>query len=286
MKKQLINLTETTNYLSNPGCGWYTIYIFDAGKEVEKEKIVNSLREDESIALVEFDISAYKNMELPNVVFNHLSDILNCFYENGKDVIFRLLYDTKGHGKESEPVHFETVLSHVGKVDSFMASYVHCVYIWQGLALGSWGEMHSTRFGTIENYQKIWKVIRDSLKDKDIFFAVRRPVLWRGLHTKSDFLRGNYENMGLFNDGIFGSCTDLGTYAKNSEESTDWDAPWGPKAEFEFAGKLCEKVPHGGEAVNSIFYANNFGTKETISRLASMKISYLNQNHDPGIIER
>ena len=55
--------------------------------------------------------------------------------------------------------------------------------------------------------------------------------------------------VGLFNDGIFGSDTDLGTFAPADSPSTDWEEPWPLARELDFEGQLSAFVPQCGEAV-------------------------------------
>ena len=54
---------------------------------------------------------------------------------------------------------------------------------------------------------------------EDICLAVRTPSQWRTLKSEEDFLQKKYFRLSLFDDGIQGSLTHLGTFGTMTKEA-------------------------------------------------------------------
>ena len=57
--------------------------------------------------------------------------------------------------------------------------------------------------------------------------------------------------MGLFDDGILGSETDLGTFGVEPGSEAGWGSPWSTEDELIFEEQLCRYVPQGGEVLET-----------------------------------
>lgn len=276
MKKR-IELKEISEVLKNPGRGWYQIYEYIAG--------TRPLHPDENIedglALLKFHIGKYKAEHIPDEVFEQLREQLLLFRKNGMEVILRPVYDNVGKGLEAEPEDFDTVKEHAEQISEFLHYHENTVFILQGLLVGSWGEMHGTRYADSEHLRELWDILRP-YADENMFLSVRKPVFVRWLEENGS---GYMSRPGVFNDAIFGSETDLGTYAQTRKTDMYPDKEWSRKAETAFLAELNGEVPFGGEALRSPYYDNFFSDVETIRCLRNFKTTYLNRIHDRGMID-
>lgn len=83
----------------------------------------------------------------------------------------------------------------------------------------------------------------------EIYLAVRTPAQWRTLRSEKEFRQKKYAHLALFDDGILGSMTHLGTFGTELREAAGWAQAWTRKEEMEFVNCLTEDMPCGGEVV-------------------------------------
>ena len=296
---------ESTDMLRNPGRGWYEIHTFRSEEAHVPEVYLNS---EDSLVLVRIRIGT-EGEELDGAELNRIDRILSAF-SGRRDMIVRLLYDLDGKGMESEPSLFCRAERHLEQLVPILKKHAPSIYIYQGMLVGSWGEMHTSRFLSKKHLNRLAKWLVDAAGE-EFFLAVRRPCQWRMLipeksvnrttklsknesqdtqeERKSSVLHKNvcaqkaYGRIGLFNDGILGSDTDLGTYGSEGDSSTEWENAWPAEEEQIFQENLCRYVPNGGEAV----YGEDTERQtleQIVSRLSRMHVSYLNRCHDERVL--
>ena len=284
MKRQKFfsgEFTEESRYVKNPAQGWYSIYPFYVERKINPEELKWSLREDESVVLVLLDLSAYQKSPLDFFAIKNISEILQFFCEYHKDVILRPVYDQNGEGEKKEPENLERILEHIRQLGDILRSQKHTVFLFQGFLIGSWGEMHSSKYLSNHDLRNLYHCIRENL-DETITLAVRTPAIWRKLIQKSDCEKGKYSRLTLFNDALFASATDLGTYGTMTEEAAGWTGKWNRLEELRFAEKITEKIPFGGEVV-----LGEKKSQETILKeMKKLHLTCLNSNHDLQLLER
>lgn len=277
------DLTESTDQLNNPGRGWYQIYTFYLPEVIDYQSLRGSLNPDESLSLVIINIGKYREKELDLEALERVEEILTFFEREKKDVILRFVYDSEGKGIEREPLLFSYIERHIKQLMPITQSHTGTVFILQGMLIGSWGEMHSSKFLAATFLRKL-KVWMEEAAGRYTWLAVRRPVYWRMLHQEVDERNLNVESrMGLFDDAILGSDTDMGTFGNQRKGAVGWNSPWCAEEELRFEEILCHSVPNGGEAVypvNGVIVP----AEKVIKRLRQMHISYLNCIHDPKLI--
>ncbi len=275
---------ETTGQLLNPARGWYTIYPFFLEKEPDFEELRWCLRKEETLALVIINIGAYRECALDEEALERLRRILRFFAGNSYDIILRIVYDHEGNAIEREPFFFQQVLAHTEQLLPVVREVSEYIFVMQGMLVGNWGEMHTSRFVTPEKLKKLWELLQKGLEGRT-FLAVRRPSMWRMLHPdecgKEQPLR---DNMTLFDDAIFGSDSHMGTFGTEPRENAAWDSVWSRADELAFENYLCLGVPNGGEAVCGEQYAKDFTPESTAEVLRQLHITYLNQAHDEKIL--
>lgn len=261
----------------NPMRGWYSIYTFQAEQKPDFEDLKWCLQENESMALVIFDIGYFKNKALSKDALLYLAQILEFFSEHERDVILRPVYDRVGKGRQHEPETFEQVMMHLQQMGEALQQNAFSVVIFQGLLVGSWGEMHDSSYLSQEHLEKLSQCILPYL-EKEIYLAVRTPAQWRQLVDEKTF-NNSMCRITLFDDGIFGSDSHLGTFGMYTKEAAGWQNAWMREEELIFEEKLCLKVPCGGEVLASCDGKKRH-PEDMYQEIRKMHLSYLNSKHD------
>lgn len=275
----LESLLESTEELKNPGCGWYQIYSFYANQKPNVNELDWYTHEKDSLVLVICNISAYREQELDAQALEHVQQVLEAFHQKNKDIILRITYDNEGKGLIKEPSLFRLVCTHARQMVPVLEQYKNRIYIFQGLLVGSWGEMHGSKFLKTENLKELLDILREPLGE-DAFLAVRRPMYYRRLEKT---IRKSGK-LALFDDGIFGSPTHLGTFGEQSKKAAGWDNAWNTTDEYAFIEELCTYVPIGGETVLGTQERYELSLKETVQKLEQLHISYLNRAYDERVL--
>ncbi len=275
---------ESTEYIANRYRGWYSVFNFNLSEIPDFTYLKTCLAADESLVLVFVDIGEKKGERLENDEIDRICDIIRFFYREGKNVILRVAYDHEGRAMEKEPPFFRQVLENIDDIGEILQKCEKEIFIFQGLLVGKWGEMHSSRYITTERLREMYEVLK-KYRSEEYFFAVRRPKYWRNLNPGSVHAGENGCRLGLFDDGMFGSETDLGTYDTVSKNTAGWNGAWSRIEEAEFENELCRYVPNGGEALYGEEFRNNHGDDDVLRELEDRHITYLNSNHDPKMIE-
>ncbi len=110
--------------------------------------------------------------------------------------------------------------------------------------------------------------------------AVRTPAQWRTLRSEKEFRQKKYAHLALFDDGILGSMTHLGTFGTELREAAGWAQAWTRKEEMEFVNCLTEDMPCGGEVVACTENDRMYEAKFIVNELKKMHITYLDSTHD------
>lgn len=281
---QKADLTESTEELKNPARGWYQIYPFQAEKKPDLRALSWCSTSGDSIALVIIDVGAYKEKPIDEMALEHIRSILRFFSENQYDIVLRIAYDHQGNALEREPFFFSQVLEHLHQLTPVVKEFENTIFVFQGMLIGNWGEMHTSRFLAPAKLKEMWEILKDELGEQ-FYFAVRRPAYWRLLHPEGcGRIQLPYDNMGLFDDAIFGSETHLGTFGAETKEVAGWEGLWRREDELSFEEKLCLRVPNGGEAICGEQYPQEATVTGTIDVLKKMHITYLNKTYDERIL--
>ena len=284
---QRADLTEGTQELKNPSRGWYQIYAFEAEKEPDFSSISWCGTDEDTLALVIIDIGAYREKALDEKALKNIREVLCFFAEKGYDLILRMVYDHQGNALEREPFFFEQVKEHLEQLLPIVKEFVNHIFVFQGMLIGNWGEMHTSRFLAPTKLKELWKILQEELK-QEVFYAVRKPSQWRLLHPQvleKETAQFACDNMGLFDDAIFGSWNHLGTFGTETKENAGWEKEWRREDELDFEEKLCQYVPNGGEALLGEDYPQAGDVKDIIEVLRKMHITYLNKYYDEKLLQ-
>lgn len=294
-------LKESTRALKNPGCGWYHIYTFD----LSKESFLYIDCEEEELVLLLIDIHAFRGCEqIPKEALEWFSSILTFFEQHDKGIILRIVYDTKGRGMENEPSSIKIVKSHMKQLGSIICEHTSekkslpgKILVHQGLFVGSWGEMHSSKFLSEARMKELSDTFLETTKGS-CPIAVRKPVQLRQLRCQKNESNTNFT---LFNDAIFGSETDLGTYGTIRQsalpENSDKDkTPWAREDELSWQKTKLQQSFCGGEVLggmntlsespgNKDQSPRTLDWKQVVADLAKMHVSYLNSIYSKEVLD-
>lgn len=270
--------TESTQLLDNPYQGFYRIYRYTLSDEAPP---VETATPPVSLALLEINLKQYRGGRISEKGLAQLEEILGAWAGAHTKLILRFLYDWDGLAPVTEPESLAVILTHMEQISPIVNRRYDAVYCMQGLFIGNWGEMHHSRFGDSDLLKALAGQLH-RLIHPAIFLSVRTPAQWRMLtgyspkHLPAEGLAGR---LGLFNDGILGSQTDLGTYADTQRRGGQGTR----EEELAFQETMCRRVPNGGEVV----YNETLSALESAVRdLRTMHVSYLNADYDSRVLDR
>ena len=280
-------LTESPEEFRNPYAGWYHMYGYMLSDQTPLDLSQAEKQEPgPGLVLLEINLQNYTEDTIGDAGLSQLEDLFAAWQASGKQMIIRFLYnwDDTSH----EPETLALVLEHMSQTAEIVNRYSDCIYIVQGIYVGKWGEMHSSQY---MNEKDMLTLIHhlDQLMHPDIFLAVRTPGQWRCYRDFAEELTTQnhgpaYSRISLYNDGMLGSATDLGTYEEGTGEDSGTGRETGSRqAEIAFQNTLCNYVPNGGEVVNDNAYTD---FPAAAADLAAMHVSYLNASYDAAVLSK
>lgn len=269
------SLEECTDVLVNPDRGWYQIFPFAAGDGFSEEEIRSCLLKEERLVLVLFNIGRCGNGELSRETLEQMRAILAFFVREEKDIILRVTYDTEGKAMGSEPSLFEFVSRHMEQISALAGEFGERIFVYQGLLIGNWGEMHGSRYLEEKYLVSLADTAREGMQEH-VFGAVRTPAQRRILIQNAQKKEEQSRMVGIYDDAILGSIHDRGTYSmeKAARES-----------EIDQINQAGLRVPCGGEAVWGEGYAGTLSAEKILQYLSRIRVTYLNRQHDGRILD-
>lgn len=280
------DLTENTQNSKNPARGWYRIYTFLAEESPDFTGVVRGEDTSDTVALIIINIGAYRDREcgIDSKALDNIRSILAFFAQKQYDIVLRITYDHEGKALEREPFFFTKVQEHLRQIAPIIREFSDSIFVFQGMLVGNWGEMHTSRFLDAAKLKELWSILKEEAGE-DVFYAVRKPAQWRILHPDNCGKKEPvYDRMGLFDDAIFGSESHLGTFGTVDRDHSGWEGLWARQDELNFEEQLCMHVPNGGEAVCGDYYAGGEDCASTVAVLKKMHLTYLNQHYDERIL--
>ena len=226
-----------------PGRGWYHIYTFRLGRPEEVSLDWLPDYPGETLALVRLDIRDYASRELDTLALDFAEQIFRAFQERKKEMILRVCYDTEGKGMEREPQRIFVVQRHMQALGSLAERYADAILTVQGVFVGSWGEMHTSRFLRPDQICLLAQTWQEATHHA-LTLSVRKPVHLR-------MLAGNkpVRGLGLYDDAMFAGADHMGTFGDVPREAADWEEPWCAADEQAYLSGQDENILCGGEAL-------------------------------------
>lgn len=279
------DFTESTDYFSNPWTGIYTYFACDINDDASysEESVTSSwgYTSEQDLVQVLLDIGAYKDSDISERGLSEIETIIKTFAAGGKQMIVRFRYDSVGNGYGQDPSSISIVKNHISQLSEILNRYADHVFMVQGIIVGSYGEMNTSRYLSPANVRSLARCWGRSL-DKSIYITVRTPRHQRivfsayKLPTEDTLDTGRLvSRVGLYNDGLLGNKYDLGTYGGGDiSVPENWYMNGLPSLEMNYQNQLCLYVPNGGEVA---YYENSSSTfKSARKRFSKMRIGYLN----------
>lgn len=283
-KKAVYN--ESCEALHNPGCGWYHIYTFEAqppsdGRPVEEEVWLDEFCKEEQLALVLIDIGAFKERALSREALLHIDRILAFFHEIHKQMILRFVYDRFGEGIRKEPSEISVVKQHMKQLGERILIYRADILVIQGIFVGNWGEMHGSKFLDDTSMCELAGTLYQATKGQ-FFLAVRTPAQRRRIMGVRPYDPEFEKRLALYNDAMFGSATDLGTYGFSNRTEAGEMEKWNRSEELDWQDTHVSGMPNGGEVLSGKSFK---GYQEATEEMKKMHICYLNSIYHPKQLE-
>ncbi len=269
-------IKETNTNTKNPDRGWYQIYPYRVGRGQKIEAFANVLDASESLSLILLDIGAYKNRPLDDGAKKEIRDLLDFFKKENRDIIIRPTYDRLGRAIEAEPSFFFEVADHAGTLAKIFSEYN--IFIMQGAGVGAWGELHDSRYTLdkeLAEVKQLMSIYQEAFKSRT-YTSVRTPAQYRQVKLK---------NMGLFNDAMLSSETDMGTYGQVSKRAEDDLGRRSRARELRFIDRIGRRYPVGGEVVWGPTYTKHFTNTDVINILKATRVTYLNSLYDRQLLD-
>lgn len=271
------DLRETSKALHNPGCGWYHVYHFSiALQQGEEAFYLDAGSEDEELVLLLIDIGDFRSRTLSEEAISYVESILRFFQEKNKQMILRFAYDTEGKGAEKEPQSIFLVKQHMKQLGRLIKRYAGDILLLQGIFVGSWGEMHGSKFLYPKAMLDLINILCQATEGS-CYLAVRTPVQWRSILSDTAADPKLKEILAVFNDGIFGSPTDMGTYGTESRKEDGALSCWSRRAELCWQSEHLRGRPNGGEALQG---NPPVGYEQAVVEMQQMHLGYLNSVYD------
>jgi len=184
---------------------------------------------------------------------------------------------------EIEPQNIDNILIHITQLSDIVNKYKDLIFIYQGSFVGTFGEMHHSDYLEIDSLTQIMDTIEKTF-DPSLFMSVRTPRYYRGLKNRFNSDKGlNYASfksrMGLYNDGLFYSESDYGTYGTSDISSNGGFVSATRAQEVEYQNNLCLNVPNGGEGVFNkkvVDSYQNLSDVKTIDSILKSPKTYIN----------
>lgn len=292
VKAECTAFKESAKELKNPNRGFFHMHGFiisdedvDYGEEVTKRF---SSETDAALVLVEINLKEYRDRPISSKGLANLEKLFQALAKTEKQLILRFLYDWEGRAKETEPETIGQILSHMRQLETLLRRYSRRIFTLQGVFVGDCGEMHGSEFFSAENLLTLARQLAD-VTDESTYLAVRTPAQWRRVARVTNPAKISRKDkilalrLGLFNDGMLGSSSDLGTYGNGTLEADGPNANWTREDELAFQNILCRLVPNGGET--TVDNPHN-DLKNAVKDLAAMHVTYLNRDHDGAVLQK
>ncbi len=286
--------TERAEALNNPYCGFYSIFRFyaDCERMLQEETKIEEVRIDpaQRLCLIEINLLHFNETELSEAALDYTRRIFRHFSWQERQMMIRFVYDWEGKGILSEPRDITLILKHMSQLSPLLKEYTRSIYLLQGLFIGSWGEMHNSRYLSERHITRLARQLYEC-SGESTQIALRCPNFWRmifktcqPLDRATAFTDIQKARFSLFNDGIMASETDFGTYGDaRGRDSRSYSDKWVRKDELEFQNQLCRYVSNGGEVINECSYND---AQPAVEALKKMRISYLHSQYDKKVLDK
>lgn len=210
-------------------------------------------------------------------ILSNFEYLLSRLEAENMSLILRFSYDYSGLGGR-EPQNWSTIQNHIEQFSSVINNHKSIISVIEAGFLGKWGEMHSAgQYQSDTYYFKLLDTLMNNL-DKSIKINVRKPSFYELYYGSLSPSREDRYRIGLFDDSIYGSYTDLGTFSDiTREQFTDW---LNTQAEYTLFGG---ETSLSSSATQEDEYYSTY--ESVLPELYKEHLAYLNRDFNSHIIE-
>jgi hypothetical protein len=286
-----LDYRESKQGLKNPERGWYSIVGCrvnddEADADAFTETLEKQCNEGDTLVLVLFNLAHYRNSNISRNGLQYIDRMIKNVKKAGLKAIIRFEYDWDGKGKKMEPDRIDTVLKHMEQVGPILNKNKNAIYLLQGIFVGSYGEMNGSKFLNEENFKTLLNAYLN-VTDDSLQLSVRTSAYWRAFAQSNEpldsYTTHPYARIGLYNDGLCSSDSDLGTYSDGSSIDQGYIKSWNRQEELDFQSHLCQYVPNGGEMAVLSTYND---LDRIINEFPVLHISYLNRMYNSEVLDK
>lgn len=255
---------ESAETVINPYQGVYVQITLGDPEEITEKLERYS---DHNLVLLALDLrDTIKDEAVFETRLKNLERALDILREKKLTVIFRAAYDFDGEYEEPD---WEILLSHIPQIAEILNSYKDCIAGVQAGMIGPYGEWHSSKY--MKNSDYYVKVIEcwQNVLEEEIPLSVRRQQFIRQAQKQG----ADTEKLGIYNDGLFASVDDLGTYQEKGYDRT---------AELAWSEEKIKVSFNGGEMPQVSEYTE---IKNVVKEAKQLHLSYLNRYYDKEVWE-
>lgn len=238
-----------------------------------------------SLVLVEMDLRAFKNCDLPPEKLDELRAAFAAARRAGLKVIFRAAYGFTDHDYRADPASLPRILGHVRQIGVVLTENADSLFAVQAGFLGPWGEWHDSNFGDpprLAARRAVLFTLLDSVP-APIPIQVRRPMFIRDIFAAEpggfDFIDATnrlskLSRVGWHDDAFLALPDDMGTYAQPA---------WDRERELRWCDSHGRFTPFGGETVGP---SSATPIPQAVREMELLHLSYLNIAYHPKTLHR
>ena len=235
-----ISYADAKQNISNPNRGAYLALDFDINPDTMLYDNTNSIMRQaaeavaagHSLMRVEIDLAPFsgnanasgEDLHISDEQLESLDNYLDILRKFGLKVIIRCAYDYIGT-KNQEPKSLDMMLDHMESIATLINDNQDMIILLETGMLGPWGEMHSMS-GIYAEDSTLRTVVRKWLEliPEDMTLNVRTPHHYKVVFGSYDSTDPDAKRVGIFNDALFGSDSDMGTFKSDTprDEFIEW----------------------------------------------------------------
>ena len=279
---QSLDYSENVDNYLNPDQGFYRTAVVNVTPfgVTDKSYII---KDEFQLYHLRMDISAFshvvnenEDIELTPTTLTQIENLINKFFERGKNVILRFAYDKNFDGLLNQEPNMSMVLKHIAQICEIANKYPYTITAIEAGLIGPWGEMHSSNMATSENISSIIDTYLNNTTNIPIL--VRTPkmiydylgITIDDINTYTIQETSKAYRLGVFNDGYLGSENDLGTYTDRIKEIL-------------WLSKQTHHLPFGGEVTRPTSPLHDIDN--CLTEMNVVNLSYLNYEWNNEIVQ-
>jgi len=278
-----INFVEDRSFFLNPERGWYRSMESQEASlgEMEGFKLARV-----TLAMIEANLGGYLTGPLDIEKLEEIDNAFSHVRKTGLSAIFRAAYDFDGK-QNPEPRDINVILQHISQLEPIFYKYEDILFSVQAGFLGSWGEWHSSRYGSgfekpprVEYQQAVANALLRAVP-QSVTVAVRRPLYIRNItgqdqpvSAEQAFGSERIARLAFHNDALMSDSSDMETYA---------DKAFPRNAELAWISRHTRYTPMVAET-NEVSRYND--TERAIPFLDSINIQSLNLEYHPNVLKK